>query len=322
MPFVKLDCGILRSTLWFDQPVREVFLTALLMAEPKELVSQVVTYKLRSTEPDEFSVPPGWYGFVQAAGEAIVRFSGVDAKEGLAALERLAGPDHGSRTPDFEGRRMVRVEGGFIILNFQKYRDRDYTAADRQARWRQRQKQKNHAVTSASDAVTVTRVTQAEAEAEVEVKEESKREKRHFVPPTLEEVKTHITEKGYTFDAEAFIAYYEARGWKLGRGMMASWKAACVTWSKRESEPTNGKTPLSSSRALPSGDFRLPTGGFAAADRSWFDYKGTRFFQEKPGVYRDAEGYAPDGSHKQNVAYGPAAQAVADRILAPVPVKP
>ena len=37
MPFVKLDCGILDSTLWLARPERDIFLTALLMAEPFEL---------------------------------------------------------------------------------------------------------------------------------------------------------------------------------------------------------------------------------------------------------------------------------------------
>src|SRR3990167_930952 len=37
MPFVKLDCGILDSTLWFDRDARDVFLTALLMAVPYEV---------------------------------------------------------------------------------------------------------------------------------------------------------------------------------------------------------------------------------------------------------------------------------------------
>ena len=36
---------------------------------------------------------------------------------------------------------MVRVDGGFVILNYMKYRDRDYTAAKRQKALRERRKQ-------------------------------------------------------------------------------------------------------------------------------------------------------------------------------------
>ena len=36
MAFVKLDTGILDSTLWMEKDQRDVFLTALLMALPHE----------------------------------------------------------------------------------------------------------------------------------------------------------------------------------------------------------------------------------------------------------------------------------------------
>lgn len=55
-----------------------------------------------------------------------------------------------------------------------------------------------------------------------------------FTPPTLDQVRAHCAEKGYTFDPEAFFAFYESKGWKVGRNPMKSWTAACVTWQKRE----------------------------------------------------------------------------------------
>lgn len=139
MPFVKLDTGILDSTLWIERECREIFITALLMAEPVEYTSPVFTIRADSLEPDSFIIPPGWYGFVAAAGPGIVRRALVDQDTGMAGLRRLTMPDPGSRSNDFEGRRMARVDGGYIILNYMKYRERDYTAAERQRRWRQRQ---------------------------------------------------------------------------------------------------------------------------------------------------------------------------------------
>lgn len=55
-----------------------------------------------------------------------------------------------------------------------------------------------------------------------------------FTPPTLDQVREHCSDKGYTFDPEAFYAFYESKGWKVGRNPMKSWTAACVTWQKRE----------------------------------------------------------------------------------------
>ena len=54
-----------------------------------------------------------------------------------------------------------------------------------------------------------------------------------FVPPSIEEVKGLIMERGYRFDAESFIAHYTTNGWLVGKNKMKDWKSACVTWEKR-----------------------------------------------------------------------------------------
>jgi hypothetical protein len=65
-----------------------------------------------------------------------------------------------------------------------------------------------------------------------------------FVPPTLDEVKAYIKEKGYNFDAEGFLAFYEANGWVQGssRKPIKSWKACCVTWAKSPYNTPDKKT--------------------------------------------------------------------------------
>lgn len=168
MAFVKLDCGILTSTTWMEKDVRDMFITALLMAVPHELIEPEPEIEINSLDATGWTVPPGWYGFVHAAGPGIARMALVDKDKGLAALEILRQPEPESRTQDFDGRRMVRVNGGFIVLNFQKYRDKDHTAAERQRRYRERQK----SVTLRRDVTSPSRnVTQAEAEAEAEGKD-------------------------------------------------------------------------------------------------------------------------------------------------------
>jgi len=54
-----------------------------------------------------------------------------------------------------------------------------------------------------------------------------------FEPPTILEAQKEISEKGYHFGAEEFVAFYAARGWKLKSGAMKDWKAAMVTWESR-----------------------------------------------------------------------------------------
>ena len=65
------------------------------------------------------------------------------------------------------------------------------------------------------------------------------KEKQNFVPPTVEEVQDYIYEKKYSIDAEAFVAFYESKGWMVGRNKMRNWKAALVTWEKRNKNKNN-----------------------------------------------------------------------------------
>ena len=51
-----------------------------------------------------------------------------------------------------------------------------------------------------------------------------------FVPPSLEEITAYLNEKGSTIDPEAFWAFYESKGWMVGKNKMKSWKAAVRTW--------------------------------------------------------------------------------------------
>lgn len=136
MAFVKLDCGFLDSSLWVDREARELFITALLMAVPHELKEPAAQIEVRTLAETGFVVPPGWYGFIAAAGAGIVRRAGMEAEAGMAALERLGAPEPESRTPDFDGRRLVRIAGGYIALNYDHYRQRDYTAKERMKRYR------------------------------------------------------------------------------------------------------------------------------------------------------------------------------------------
>lgn len=136
MGFVKLDCRILDSTLWPDREARELFITALLMAKPHYLETAAKQLKIRSLEETGFTIQPGRYGLIDAAGSGIIRRSGMAMEAGLSALERLGEPEPMTTSAGFEGRRMVRVDGGFIVLNFAKYRDKDHTAAERAKRYR------------------------------------------------------------------------------------------------------------------------------------------------------------------------------------------
>ena len=66
--------------------------------------------------------------------------------------------------------------------------------------------------------------------------------KGKFTPPTLEEVKTYCLERDNGIDPEAFIDYYESKGWMVGKNKMKDWKAAVRTWEKNRKGSSNNSS--------------------------------------------------------------------------------
>ena len=68
-----------------------------------------------------------------------------------------------------------------------------------------------------------------------------KKSKKRFKAPTVDEVRNYIEDKNYHVDAEAFVDFYESKGWKVGSNQMKDWKAAVRTWERRwKKEPDKG----------------------------------------------------------------------------------
>lgn len=63
------------------------------------------------------------------------------------------------------------------------------------------------------------------------------KERAVFKPPTVEEVKAYCQERGNNIDAESFVAFYESKGWMIGKNKMKNWKSAITTWEKRDNKP-------------------------------------------------------------------------------------
>ena len=115
MPFVKLDVGILDSSLWIeDAATRIVFITMLAMCDPK--------------------------GLCAATASGIARRANLPLNQVRDAVAQLEAPDAESRTVEHEGRRIQRVDGGYLVLNYVKYRVKDSTAADRARLYRRRKR--------------------------------------------------------------------------------------------------------------------------------------------------------------------------------------
>lgn len=64
------------------------------------------------------------------------------------------------------------------------------------------------------------------------------REKRkRFTPPSVDEVRAYCQERNNGINPQAFVDYYEARGWKYGHGKpVVDWKSCVRTWENRRKQ--------------------------------------------------------------------------------------
>jgi len=151
--YTKLFNSIVTSTIWTeDDKTRIVWITMLAICDQN--------------------------GEVQASIPGLARLSGVSVADAEMAIGKLLSPDKHSRTPDFDGRRIVPIDGGWELLNHAKYRrmasleDRKEATAKRVKRHRARNAnvtQCNAPVThSNADVTLLPDKAEAEAEAEAE----------------------------------------------------------------------------------------------------------------------------------------------------------
>jgi len=105
MSFVKLDTGVLDSTLWLENAeTRVVFVTMLAMARPD--------------------------GLCESTAPGIARRANLPIDEVRASLAKLEAPDPDSRSAENDGRRIMRVDGGFLLTTYKKYRAKDHIKRD------------------------------------------------------------------------------------------------------------------------------------------------------------------------------------------------
>jgi len=57
---------------------------------------------------------------------------------------------------------------------------------------------------------------------------------KYFNKPTTFEVQDYCKLRNNNIDAEAFIDFYESKGWMVGKNKMKDWKSAVRTWERRE----------------------------------------------------------------------------------------
>jgi hypothetical protein len=209
-------------------------------------VYSVMTYAIVNADAD---------GFVELNARLLSVLIGDPQDRIEEAIAYLCQPDPDSRTPDQEGRRLLK-KGQFLyqLVNYAYYREirnrEDRREQNREAKRRERQKAKSADVSTCQQCQHMSAMS-AQAEAEVEEKEESKKKKpasrprgrKPFTLPTVEQVGDYAESLGYpNFDAKRFIEYYAERNWLDSKGQpVRDWKAKLRNvWLKDLKKPQRG----------------------------------------------------------------------------------
>ena len=128
--FTKLVPEIVLSSIWNESPeVRCVWITMLAIKDEN--------------------------GIVLGTEETLARIANVTLQCVTDAIERFSSPDKNSRTPDNEGRRIAKCDGGWIVLNHGKYRDNSAVLREK-TRERVRRFREKKAMENASQTGNVT----------------------------------------------------------------------------------------------------------------------------------------------------------------------
>ena len=146
--FTKLFSSIVSSSIWTeDAETRIVWVTMLALADKN--------------------------GEVWASIGGLAKQSGVPRDKCAEAVSKFLAPDPDSRTKDNEGRRIAEIDGGWVMLNYGKYRElgrtedrREYFAEHKRLS-RSKSPQSPHMSTPCPQKSPI-----AEAEAEAEAKKD------------------------------------------------------------------------------------------------------------------------------------------------------
>lgn len=162
MTFVKLSSAITRSTIWDETPETcKLWITLLALSDPS--------------------------GYVASSLPGLAREARLSIEQTDQALSALCSPDPYSRSPEHDGRRLEKVDGGWFVINFRKYWESRTAEEKRQAdRERQRKHREadvtlGHAMSQPSrDVTAVTPVTRCHEKSLGEERRGEEKEKQQL----------------------------------------------------------------------------------------------------------------------------------------------
>ena len=104
MGFTKLDEGIVHSSIWSEAlATRVLWVTMLAMVDSK--------------------------GFVSSSRSGLLRAANIPQEDFDISLGILESPDPDSRSPEYDGKRVQKCDGGWNVLNYLRYREFTYSGS-------------------------------------------------------------------------------------------------------------------------------------------------------------------------------------------------
>lgn len=89
-----------------------------------------------------------------------------------------------------------------------------------------------------------------------------------FTPPSIEEIRDYIVEKGYKdIDPQRFVDYYASIGWRVGNSPMCDWRAALRRWHSATSNQPTTNQPTSNLKKNNTNEPKLPSSNSGCAPR-------------------------------------------------------
>jgi len=222
--YTKLFNSIITSTIWSeDDKTRIVWITMLAIADQN--------------------------GEVQGSIPGLARIAGVSLQDTEAAINKFLSPDPYSRTPEFDGRRICKIDGGWELLNHAKYRrmaslaDKKDADAKRQKRVRDRASCVTQERDSHASVTQKTYIAEAYTEAEANTEELIRANPKRFA--SFEQVNSFAKSQPMGISDECIEAFFdkmEEIGWVAENGLpLADWKARfrrfATNWQKNLSAP-------------------------------------------------------------------------------------
>ncbi len=223
LTFTKLFSSITESTIWCEPAnTRLVWITMLAMADRK--------------------------GRVWASIPGLANRARVPLEDTEKALATLLSPDRYSRTPDNEGRRIEPMDGGWRLLNHEKYRairDEETTREVAREHMRRKRAAENVDVTGEQLSAVIRGSHNAEAEAEADREGGRKRRKPATSCPdafnVTEAMSAWAVEQGLPAnrvmpETAKFLDYFRGSG-RLQHDWLATWR----NWIRKAVEIKGGR---------------------------------------------------------------------------------